>query len=329
MNETAGDGGSGLGIGAQPGGRVPSAAKLLGGAAFKPGFSGGGRRECWAETTRGAAVNVESRPGRRDAGTPVVYLAARYSRREELCRYKTDLEAAGYQVPARWLLGEHQVHGLEAARAVEADGPVPAEQAVLFAEDDIEDLLGADIIVNFTEAPRSGATRGGRHVELGVALGLKRVGAGRHDIYVVGPLENVFHALPEIDGRFDTWEQCLEHLREVKDEITEPECWRGTNHQGDHRPVDGDACQAWCTICAQYCHRGDDPRQWCNGCELAHLRDVVEAWRVACKVGDTHDEDCSLALSLQHRAYVLMETRRPPIYADVPCDCSEWENGLS
>lgn len=52
---------------------------------------------------------------------PSVYLAARYGRREELCRYKSDLEAAGYQVPARWLLGEHHVHGLEAARAVEAD----------------------------------------------------------------------------------------------------------------------------------------------------------------------------------------------------------------
>lgn len=159
--------------------------------------------------------------------TPSVYLAARYSRREELCRYKSDLEAAGYQVPARWLLGEHQVHGLEAARAVEADGPVPVDQAVLFAEDDIEDLLGADIIVSFTEAPRCGATRGGRHVEFGVALGLKRAGAGQHRIYLVGPIENVFHALPEVDGRFDTWEDCFEHLRAVKDEIVKAVSWQG------------------------------------------------------------------------------------------------------
>lgn len=140
------------------------------------------------------------------------YLAARYSRREELCAYKADLEARGHRVPARWLLGEHQVHGLEAARAVENDGPVPAAQAVLFAEDDIEDLLGADVMVNFTEAPRHGATRGGRHVEYGVALGLRRAGYGRHQIYIVGPLENVFHALPEIDGRFDSWVGFLAHL---------------------------------------------------------------------------------------------------------------------
>ena len=140
------------------------------------------------------------------------YLAARYSRREELCAYKADLEARGHQVPARWLLGEHQVHGLEAARAVEGDGPVPADQAVLFAEDDMEDLLVADVVVNFTEAPRHGATRGGRHIEMGVALGLRRVGYGWHQIYIVGPLENVFHALPEVDGRFDTWGAFLAHL---------------------------------------------------------------------------------------------------------------------
>ena len=135
----------------------------------------------------------------------VFYLAARYSRREELCEYKAALEARGHLVPARWLLGEHQVHGVEAARAFECDGPVPADQAVLFAEDDMEDLLGADVLVAFSETPRHGATRGGRHVELGVALGLRRAGVGRPAIFVVGPLENVFHALPEVDGRFDAW----------------------------------------------------------------------------------------------------------------------------
>ena len=140
------------------------------------------------------------------------YLAARYSRREELCAYKSDLEARGHRVPARWLLGEHQVHGLEAARAVEGNGPVPAAQAVLFAEDDMEDLLAADVMVNFTEPPRHGATRGGRHIEMGVALGLRRAGYWWHQIYIVGPLENVFHALPEIDGRFDTWAAFLAHL---------------------------------------------------------------------------------------------------------------------
>ncbi|MCL4413180.1 MAG: hypothetical protein M1522_00285 [Actinobacteria bacterium] len=139
------------------------------------------------------------------------YLAARYSRREELCEYKAALEARGHLVPARWLLGEHQVHGVEAARAVEAGGPVPAAQAVLFAEDDVEDLMAADLLVCFTEEPRCEATRGGRHVELGIALGMRRLGVGPL-IVVVGPLENVFCALPEIDGRFDAWAEFLAAL---------------------------------------------------------------------------------------------------------------------
>ena len=145
---------------------------------------------------------------RRPAPTLTFYFAARYSRREELCAYKSELEQQGHRVPARWLLGEHQVHGLEAARAVEATGAVPAEQARLFATDDIEDVLAADVIVSFTEAPRSAATRGGRHVELGIGLGLRRAGpaVAAPSLVLVGPLENVFLALPEIDGVFDTWE---------------------------------------------------------------------------------------------------------------------------
>jgi hypothetical protein len=141
-----------------------------------------------------------------------IYLAGRYSRREELCGYRSDLEARGHSVPARWLHGEHQVHGLEAAKAVERNGPVPVDEAVLFATDDVEDLLNSDVVVSFTERPRSDASRGGRHVEFGIALGLRRSGDQVRRLFVVGPLENVFHALPEVDGAFDTWEGFLAHL---------------------------------------------------------------------------------------------------------------------
>jgi len=141
------------------------------------------------------------------------YLAARYSRRGELCSYRSDLEARGHVAPARWLAGDHQVHGLEAARAVEADGPVPADQALVFATDDIEDLLASDVLVAFTEKPRTPlASRGGRHVEYGIALGLRHAGVSDRRIFVVGPIENVFHALPEVDGRFDDWAGFLAFL---------------------------------------------------------------------------------------------------------------------
>lgn len=37
------------------------------------------------------------------------YLAARYSRREELCGYRSQLENDGHTVTGRWLNGSHQI----------------------------------------------------------------------------------------------------------------------------------------------------------------------------------------------------------------------------
>lgn len=141
------------------------------------------------------------------------YLAARYSRREELDGYRQQLVELGHKVPARWLDGEHQAHGIEAARIVETDGRIHRDPSVAekFAVDDIEDLMAADVVVSFTEPPRSGASRGGRHVEFGVVLGLRKAGQLRR-MYIVGERENVFHALPEVDGVFDTWGEFVAHL---------------------------------------------------------------------------------------------------------------------
>lgn len=133
-----------------------------------------------------------------------IYLAARYSRREELCGYRTQLDhifgAIGWEVRSRWLAGAHQWEGPigDVARAYEDRGETPPE-AVRFALDDWEDVLAADIVINFTEAPRTATTsRGGRHVEFGIALGLgKRV-------IVVGHRENVFHLLPVVEF-YPTW----------------------------------------------------------------------------------------------------------------------------
>lgn len=159
------------------------------------------------------------------------YLAARYIRREELVRYKEDLEAAGHTVTSRWLAGDHQWDSSgSVVRDYEAGGNPP--DAVRFAQEDVEDLLAADVVLSFTETPRETftaddfddafeatvrksrvdrsrewravmaeelnraagrASRGGRHVEFGMALALgKRV-------IVVGPRENVFHLLPEVE----------------------------------------------------------------------------------------------------------------------------------
>lgn len=134
------------------------------------------------------------------------YLAGPYGRRTELLACREDLVARGHRVPCRWLHGDHQVHGPEANKVIEAGG-IPDEQlSATFAVDDLEDLDRADVIVSFTEPP-GGAPRGGRHVEFGYALGQHRHG-GRYHLAVVGHVENIFHALDGVTYH-PTWQEFL------------------------------------------------------------------------------------------------------------------------
>lgn len=128
-----------------------------------------------------------------------IYLAARYSRREELCEYREWLLNMGHDVRARWLDGEHQISdtgspiGNGGEALVEAGGEDAAILRAKFAQDDFEDTVGADVVINFTEPPRSKANRGGRHVECGIALALSK------RVIVVGYRENIFHWLPQVE----------------------------------------------------------------------------------------------------------------------------------
>ncbi len=128
-----------------------------------------------------------------------IYLAARYSRREELCRYRDQLRSMGHEVQARWLDGKHQVAddgtpiGDHGEALVEAGGDAAAILRAKFAQDDYEDVADSDVVINFTEPSRSRVSRGGRHVEYGVALALNKI------ILVVGHRENIFHWLPRVE----------------------------------------------------------------------------------------------------------------------------------
>lgn len=125
-----------------------------------------------------------------------VYLAARYSRREELCAYREYLRARGIEVTSRWLDGNHQISddGLSAEAKA-------AERRRLACED-WEDLRCADTTISFTETPRGTNSRGGRHVEFGAALALGQT------VIVIGPRENVFHCLPQVEV-YESWEAFL------------------------------------------------------------------------------------------------------------------------
>lgn len=104
---------------------------------------------------------------------------------------------------SRWLNGNHQIN--DAGLSAQAR----QEERERFARDDFADLMSADLCLSFTEEPRATNSRGGRHVEHGIALGaMKRA-------WVVGPRENVFHCLEDVRV-FDTWDRCLHVLEQQR-----------------------------------------------------------------------------------------------------------------
>ncbi len=137
------------------------------------------------------------------------YIAARFDRLDEINIYANQLRERGYIVDCRWLQGLHQLHPGAHLLDTPAGFPNVSEGITMaarpFAEDDVQDIVASDALVLFSEPPDSHSKRGGRHVEFGIALGLGK------RLIVVGPRENVFHCLPQVE-RFATWVECLEML---------------------------------------------------------------------------------------------------------------------
>lgn len=119
----------------------------------------------------------------------VVYITGRVARVEEIKAFAASLTERGWKVQARWMAGV---------------GKVIPDYAVE-AQNRAADVVGADVVVVFTEDPaRTGGretmrmpapstkTRGGRHVEFGMALALHK------RIIVVGLTENVHYHLPTV-----------------------------------------------------------------------------------------------------------------------------------
>lgn len=116
-----------------------------------------------------------------------IYLAARYSRRTEMQEIAERLRKYGCIVTSRWIEGRH-------------DG-MPDKQC---AEEDVRDVIAADVLISFTNEPRT-PTRGGRHVEFGIALHRSM------RLIIVGPREHVFHYLGKVE-HFETTEEMMEAL---------------------------------------------------------------------------------------------------------------------
>ncbi len=120
-----------------------------------------------------------------------IYLAARYSRKEEMQRHRDTLVAAGHFVTCSWIDTSHE--------ELKEGGADTKHLRAEFAQQDYDDLCCADTCISFTEEPRT-ATRGGRHVEFGIALEREM------ELIVIGPIEHIFHEMPDVQ-HFNTWEE--------------------------------------------------------------------------------------------------------------------------
>lgn len=122
-----------------------------------------------------------------------IYLAARYSRNDEMRGVRDVLTALGYEITSRWI-------DCHAGKYLTSFTPetlnADPDYCGKIGQKDVEDLSAADTVISFTST--DGGGKGGRHVEFGLALGL-----GKH-LIVVGPRENVFHTLPQIEHH-ETW----------------------------------------------------------------------------------------------------------------------------
>ena len=114
-----------------------------------------------------------------------IYLAARYSRLDEMEEVADRLRKMGHMITSRWHRGDHK---LEDYLVGTAEG---IEKQLTFAMDDIQDLNDAECVINFAEPLRS-PTRGGRLVEQGMAIA-----SWKWNIKVGGH-ETVFDALPVV-----------------------------------------------------------------------------------------------------------------------------------
>lgn len=111
-----------------------------------------------------------------------IYIAARYSRKEEMKKVRDVLQKAEFAVTSSWL---DEPHGAN-TQLNELSDSLNEE----YAQVDIDDINRADRILFFSESVLT--PRGGRHVEFGYAL------AQGKSIDVVGPKENIFHYLPGV-----------------------------------------------------------------------------------------------------------------------------------
>jgi nucleoside 2-deoxyribosyltransferase len=127
-----------------------------------------------------------------------IYLAAGYSKKNEIRERANELRQLGVEVTSRWLDEPHDPNHVM--------GELTPEDYREIAVVDIEDIRRAGSFALFTQDPTVPFVRGGRMVEFGYAI------AKEKRVFVIGPRENIFVYLPQVEV-YATWEEFKERMR--------------------------------------------------------------------------------------------------------------------
>lgn len=123
-----------------------------------------------------------------------LYLAARYSRRDELKVMRDKLVSLGYTITSRWLdFEDENPHIIDQNADKNSAAHARTEYRAMIADMDMADVMSAERLVFF--AP--GGSRGGCHTEFGMAMAMHAFGFHLTPI-LVGEPGHVFHAHPRV-----------------------------------------------------------------------------------------------------------------------------------
>ena len=126
-----------------------------------------------------------------------IYIAARYGRRDEAFDLEQVLLPLGVEITSTW------IHQTQDEMAYEQG----IEETTRLAEKDVAEIKRSDMLVYLSEEETNTWGRGGRHVEFGIAVARAKM------LCVIGPKENLFHYLPEVQ-HFDSVDDFIDFVRE-------------------------------------------------------------------------------------------------------------------
>jgi nucleoside 2-deoxyribosyltransferase len=125
-----------------------------------------------------------------------IYIAAWFGSLERQREHAKKFQDLGHEIVSSWLREEVA----EPAKAQPTDFPFEYMRDI--ATRDVWEIAACDALIIDTLDVSS---RGGREVELGMALALNK------SVALVGPRRNVFHYM--LDTQFNSWEELFDGIR--------------------------------------------------------------------------------------------------------------------